>query len=76
MSRRRRDDGLRGRAGDEVPNMIAQVLRDRGVTEGAIQIIPDEQAAIDAARKAASEHEDHALNRTRTPVKGEGDDLW
>jgi hypothetical protein len=34
------------------------------------------QAAIDAARKAASEHEDHALNRTRTPVKGEGDDLW
>ncbi|MFM2193750.1 MAG: hypothetical protein RLZZ460_420, partial [Chloroflexota bacterium] len=33
-------------------------------------------AAIDAARKAASEHEDHALNRTRTPVKGEGDDLW
>ncbi|MFZ9353162.1 MAG: hypothetical protein ACO25N_05970, partial [Candidatus Limnocylindrus sp.] len=34
------------------------------------------QAAIDAARKAASEHEDHALNRKRTPAKGEGDDLW
>ena len=31
---------------------------------------------LDAARKAASEHEDHALNRKRTPAKGEGDDLW
>jgi len=45
----RRDDGLRGRAGDEVPKMIAQVLRDRGVAEDAIGIIPDEQEAIDSA---------------------------
>jgi cyanophycin synthetase len=45
----RRDDGLRGRDGDEVPNMIAAVLREQGVAEGAISIIPDEQAAIDAA---------------------------
>lgn len=45
----RRDDGLRGRAGDEVPNMIAEVLRARGVPESAIAIIPDEQEAIDAA---------------------------
>jgi cyanophycin synthetase len=45
----RRDDGLRGRAGDEVPNMIAQVLRERGVPEAAIQVIPDEQEAIAAA---------------------------
>ncbi len=45
----RRDDGLRGRAGDEVPNMIAAVLRQQGVPDSAITIIPDEQEAIDAA---------------------------
>ena len=45
----RRDDALRGRASDEVPNMIAAVLRRRGVAEAAITIIPDEQEAIDAA---------------------------
>ena len=45
----RRDDGLRGRAGDEVPKMIAQVLRDHGVAESAMTIIPDEQEAIDFA---------------------------
>jgi cyanophycin synthetase len=45
----RRDDGLRGRAPDEVPNMIAAVLRERGVADAAITIIPDEQEAIDAA---------------------------
>jgi cyanophycin synthetase len=45
----RRDDGLRGRASDEVPNMIAAVLRERGVPDSAITIIPDEQEAIDAA---------------------------
>jgi cyanophycin synthetase len=45
----RRDDGLRGRASDEVPKMIAAVLRDKGVPESAIEIIPDEQEAIDHA---------------------------
>ncbi len=45
----RRDDSLRGRDGDEVPGMIAKVLRARGVPESAISIIPDEQEAIDAA---------------------------
>jgi len=45
----RRDDSLRGRASDEVPNMIAAVLRAKGVAESAITIIPDEQEAIDAA---------------------------
>ncbi|MBL8511996.1 MAG: cyanophycin synthetase, partial [Betaproteobacteria bacterium] len=45
----RRDDGLRGRDGDEIPNMLARVLRDKGVAESAIRIIPDEQEAIDAA---------------------------
>ena len=45
----RRDDNLRGRAGDEVPAMIAHALRARGVPPSAIEIIPDEQAALEAA---------------------------
>jgi cyanophycin synthetase len=45
----RRDDGLRGRQSDEVPKMIAKVLRDRGVKETQIDVIPDEQEAIDHA---------------------------
>jgi cyanophycin synthetase len=45
----RRDDSLRGRAPDEVPKMIAGVLRARGVPDSAITLIPDEQEAIDAA---------------------------
>lgn len=45
----RRDDGLRGRDGDEVPTLIARALRAAGVPDEAISVIPDEQAAIDAA---------------------------
>jgi cyanophycin synthetase len=45
----RRDDGLRDRASDEVPRIIADALRSRGVPDAAISIIPDEQEAIDAA---------------------------
>ena len=45
----RRDDGLRGRASDEVPKMIAAVLREAGVREDQITLIPDEQEAIDFA---------------------------
>ncbi len=45
----RRDDGLRGRASDEVPQMIAAVLRQQGVPDSAITLIPDEQEAIDHA---------------------------
>ena len=45
----RRDDSLRGRDGDEIPGMIAKILRARGVAENAILIIPDEQEAISAA---------------------------
>ena len=32
-----------------MPNIIARALREAGVAEDAISIIPDEQAAIDAA---------------------------
>ncbi len=45
----RRDDGLRGRDGDEIPNMLAKVLRANGVAESQIEIIADEQMAIDHA---------------------------
>ena len=45
----RRDDGLRGRASDEVPQMMAAVLRQQGVPHSAITLIPDEQEAIDHA---------------------------
>ena len=45
----RRDDSLRGRDGDEVPNIIARALRAAGVDDAAISVIPDEQEAIDAA---------------------------
>ncbi len=44
----RRDDGLRGRDGDEVPGILARALRAAGVDDAAISIIPDEQKAIDA----------------------------
>ena len=47
----RRDDGLRGRDGDEVPRIMAKALMAAGVGEGAISLIPDEQLAVDAALK-------------------------
>jgi len=47
----RRDDTLRGRAPDEVPKLIAATLRELGVREKQISVIPDEQEAIDAALK-------------------------
>lgn len=45
----RRDDGLRGRDGDEVPRIISKALEAAGVGSDAITIIPDEQEAVDAA---------------------------
>jgi cyanophycin synthetase len=45
----KRDDGLRGRDGDEVPRIIASALDAAGVGSDAISIIPDEQEAVDAA---------------------------
>ncbi len=49
----RRDDGLRGRDGDEVPRIIAKALQAGGVAEADITVIPDEQQAVDAALKMA-----------------------
>ncbi len=45
----RRDDGLRGRDGDEVPRIISTALSAAGVHDDAISVIPDEQQALDAA---------------------------
>jgi cyanophycin synthetase len=45
----RRDDALRGRDGDEVPRIMAKALLAAGVGKDAIEQIPDEQEAIDAA---------------------------
>ncbi len=49
----RRDDSLRGRDGDEVPQIIARALIEHGVPESAIEQIPDEQHAVDAALRMA-----------------------
>ena len=49
----RRDDGLRGRDGDEVPRIIAKALQAGGVAEADISVIADEQQAVDAALKMA-----------------------
>lgn len=49
----RRDDDLRGRQSDEVPLLIAATLREAGVAEHQISLIPDEQQAIDAALRMA-----------------------
>jgi cyanophycin synthetase len=45
----RRDDNLRERGPDEVPRIMAAALLAAGVPQPAISVIPDEQAAIDAA---------------------------
>ena len=49
----KRDDGLRGRDGDEVPRLLAERLKANGVPEAAIHVIPDEQQAIDVALNMA-----------------------
>lgn len=45
----RRDDGLRGRDGDEVPGMQRDALLAAGVPEASIELIPDEVEAIQRA---------------------------
>ncbi|MCC6897934.1 MAG: cyanophycin synthetase [Polyangiaceae bacterium] len=49
----RRDDDLRGRGADEVPLMLQAELVAQGFPRESIQVIPDEQAAIDAALAAS-----------------------
>ncbi len=49
----RRDDGLRGRKPDEVPRMLRAALLEAGVPPQHIDMIPDEQRAVEAALTAA-----------------------
>ena len=44
----RRDDDLRGRGSDEIPRMMEKELLALGFPKDHIQVIPDEQAAIEA----------------------------
>ena len=49
----RRDDGLRGRKGDEVPRMLRSALLEEGVATHTVEMIPDEQEAVTAALERA-----------------------
>jgi cyanophycin synthetase len=49
----RRDDQLRGRRPDEVPQLLREALLANGVPADQIAVIPDEQAAVDAALREA-----------------------
>jgi cyanophycin synthetase len=49
----RRDDQLRGRRPDEVPQLLREALMSNGVAEEQISVIPDEQAAVDTALREA-----------------------
>lgn len=49
----RRDDSLRGRKPDEVPRLLQRGLLEHGVSTDAIQVVPDEQDAVDAALQMA-----------------------
>ncbi|KAA9131579.1 cyanophycin synthetase [Marinihelvus fidelis] len=49
------DDNRRGRGEDEVPQMMRARLLERGVDAGAVEVIPDEPAAVAAALELARE---------------------
>ncbi|MBK7583843.1 MAG: cyanophycin synthetase [Myxococcales bacterium] len=49
----RRDDDLRGRGSDEVPLMMREELLQNGFPEERLEVIPDEQTAIDAGLRLA-----------------------
>jgi len=48
------DDHLRGRGPDEVAQMLAARLRHNGISDDCIEIVPDEQAALDHALNTAA----------------------
>jgi cyanophycin synthetase len=49
----RRDDSLRGRKPDEIPNLLRESLLAHGAPPDAIAMIPDEQVAVDTAMREA-----------------------
>ncbi len=51
----RRDDKLRGRESDEIPMLLRETLLAHGVASADIEVIPDEQAATQAALEMAEQ---------------------
>jgi cyanophycin synthetase len=51
----RRDDKLRGRESDEIPMLLRETLLANGVASADIEVIPDEQAATQAALEMAEQ---------------------
>jgi cyanophycin synthetase len=51
----RRDDNARGRGDDEVPQLMRAALIANGVAGAAIEVIPSETAAVDAALNMATQ---------------------
>jgi cyanophycin synthetase len=51
----RRDDGLRGRGASEIPEALAATLREEGVSDEHIHVIPSEVEAVDAALRMAQQ---------------------
>lgn len=49
------DDNRRGRGDDEIPQLMKKGLMERGVSEEAITVIPDEQEAIQKALEMGQE---------------------
>ncbi len=49
------DDNRRNRGVDEVPQMMRQALKDNGVDDAKIEVIPDEQEAVNAGLAMARE---------------------
>jgi cyanophycin synthetase len=49
----RRDDQLRGRRPEEVPQLLREALMANGVPGDHIEVIPDEQTAVDTALREA-----------------------
>jgi cyanophycin synthetase len=49
----RRDDNLRGRGSDEVPQLLRTALIKNGVSEDAIEVIPEEEKAVATALEMA-----------------------
>ncbi|MGD8496495.1 MAG: cyanophycin synthetase [Gemmatimonadales bacterium] len=49
----RRDDSLRGRRPDEVPEILSRALVEAGVPEDAVRRVPDEVEAVDSALRTA-----------------------
>ncbi len=50
----RRDDQLRGRKSDEVPNLLREALVEHGAGAEQVVVIPDEREAVDAALREAA----------------------